>query len=234
MSWRGRVLSFAFPKREPVKPAEGDSPADTFSRVYQGSHWGRRLGKKFYSGPGSHDPLIIGPYVASVSAFLREFPEPPDVVDLGCGDFHIGSNLRRDCGRYTACDVVPDLVKYNAARFSDRRVNFQCVDMVDDPLPPGEVAFIRQVLQHLSNAQIMKIVPKLRQYPVLVVTEHLPAVAGFTPNLDHEFGSGIRVKRNSGVVLTAPPFKLEVAEERELCCVHAADGAIRTVAYRTR
>jgi len=232
MSWRGRVLSLAFPKKPPVRQTEGGSPAQTFSRVYEGGHWGRRFGRKFYSGPGSHDPRIIGPYIESVSAFLREFPKPPDVVDLGCGDFHIGSNLRRYCGQYTACDVVPDLVKYNAAKFSDLRVNFQCVDMVADALPSGQVAFIRQVLQHLSNAQIAKILPKLRQYRALVITEHLPAASGFSANLDHDFGSGIRIERNSGVVLTEPPFSLQVADERELCCVHGGEGVIRTVAYR--
>jgi SAM-dependent methyltransferase len=234
MSWRGRVLSFAFPRKGPVRQAEGGSPAETFARVYQGNHWGRRLGKKFYSGPGSHDPRIIGPYVDSVGAYLREFPQPQDVVDLGCGDFQVGSNLRRYCGRYTACDVVPDLIKYNAAKFSHLRVDFRCVDMVADPLPPGQVAFIRQVLQHLANAQIAQILPKLAQYSVVVVTEHLPARTPFVANLDHEFGSGIRVKRDSGVVLTRPPFAFPVMDERELCCVDSGDGRIKTVAYRIR
>lgn len=202
-----------------------------FSRVYRDNHWGRRWGRKFFSGPGSHDPQLIEPYTQSVQDFLREFPRPPDVVDLGCGDFHIGSQLRNQCGRYVACDVVPELIRHNAAAFARRQVEFVCLNIIDDPLPAGEVVFIRQVLQHLSNAQIGRVLPKLRQYRFLVITEHLPAAEAFTANLDHQFGSGIRVTHDSGVVLTAPPFNLEVASERELCRVQLGGGAIKTIAY---
>jgi hypothetical protein len=87
------------------------------------------------------------------------------------------------------------------------------------------------VLQHLSNAQITRVLSKLRQYCFLVVTEHLPADAAFVPNLDHPFGSGIRVSRGSGVVLTAPPFDLNAPSQRELCRVQHGGSVIKTIAY---
>jgi SAM-dependent methyltransferase len=235
MHWRTQVLQLAFPKRGVPGGAHAETaaegPAEVFSRVYRDKHWGRRWGRKFFSGPGSHGPKVIGPYTQSVQDFLREFPRPPDVVDLGCGDFHLGSQLRYCCGQYVACDVVPELIRHNAAVFARMKVEFACLNIIDDPLPPGEVVFLRQVLQHLSNAQIGKVVSKLGQYRFLVITEHLPAAATFIPNLDHLFGSGIRVTRNSGVVVTAPPFNLKISTERELCRVQHGAGVIKTVAY---
>lgn len=236
MQWAARVLSLAFPKRGRVASAGAQSasegPAEVFSRVYRNSHWGRSWGRKFFSGPGSHDPEVVDPYIRSVRDFLAEFPRPPDVVDLGCGDFHLGSQLRNLCGKYVACDVVPELVRHNARAFAQLQVEFACLDIVEDALPGGEVVFLRQVLQHLSNQQIAKVLAKLQQYRFLVLTEHLPADPGFEPNLDHDFGSGIRVTRNSGVVLTAPPFNLRIAMERQLCGVQYGGGLIKTLAYR--
>lgn len=95
-----------------------------------------------------------------MSSFLNALGKP-DVVDLGCGDFKVGSQLRPWCGRYTACDVVPDLIAFNRTAFTQLDVDFRVLDMVEDPLPAGDVVFVRQVLQHLSNAAISKAIAKI-------------------------------------------------------------------------
>jgi hypothetical protein len=233
MSWRARLSTLGFAK-EPSSGAlalAGESAADVFSRVYRNNHWGRRWGRKFFSGPGSHDQQVIEPYVRAVTDFLAQMPGRPKVVDLGCGDFQVGSRLRPVCGDYVACDVVPELIGHNRKAFARLQVEFVCLNIIEDALPEGEVAFLRQVLQHLSNAQIASVVPKLARYDFVVVTEHLPVSPEFQPNLDHQFGSGIRVTRNSGVVLTAPPFNLKVATARRLCSVPHGGGVIETVVY---
>jgi hypothetical protein len=81
---------------------------DTFSRIYEGGYWGqsKTLGEKYYSGDGSHQDEIIVPYVSAVRRFLQSLGEKPDAVDLGCGDFAIGSQIRPYCGKYIAVDVV--------------------------------------------------------------------------------------------------------------------------------
>ena len=61
-------------------------------QIYEQNLWGGRE-DQFYSGDGSHDRLIIEPYISKVSKFLRSFDEPVSVCDLGCGDFNIGSKL---------------------------------------------------------------------------------------------------------------------------------------------
>jgi SAM-dependent methyltransferase len=234
VSWPSRLLSFAFSKdrsAESSAAAPDASAAEIFSRVYRNNLWGRRRGQKFCSGPGSYDEAVVGPYVESVREFLAALPRPPHVVDLGCGDFQVGRRLRQACGGYVACDVVPELIRYNTNAFARQQVDFMCLNIIEDELPDGEVVFVRQVLQHLSNEQIARVLPKLTRYRFVIVTEHLPGDPTFVPNLDHGLGSGIRVTRNSGVVLTAPPFNFKVASERHLCSVRYGADVIKSVAY---
>jgi SAM-dependent methyltransferase len=234
VSWPSRLLSFSFSSGRSADgstASSNESAAEVFSRVYRDNRWGRRWGRKFFSGPGSHDEHIVGPYVRSLREFLGEFPQPPRVVDLGCGDFQVGSRLRPACGDYIACDVVPELIRHNSKAFARLQVEFRCLDIIEDDLPEGDIVLLRQVLQHLGNAQISRVLPKLARYRFVVVTEHLPADPAFQPNLDHPPGSGTRASRNSGVVLTAAPFDFQVATARRLCRVPWQNAIIESIAY---
>ena len=188
----------------------GRTSQDVFSEIYREKKWGGT--GAFCSGSGSAIDAITDPYVACIRGFLRaSAPERPRVVDLGCGDFAIGSRLVEDCSEYTGVDVVPDLVKHlqETVRGPAR---FVCLDMVQDDLPAGDVCLIRQVFQHLSNAQIQKVLSKLSQYRTVFITEHHPADnPAVTPNVDKVHGSGIRLFNNSGVYLDHPPFNVPAA-----------------------
>jgi hypothetical protein len=69
---------------------------------------------------------------------------------------------------------------------------------------------LRQVLQHLSNQEIERVLANCRRYRWLIVTEHLPAATDVVPNLDKPHGPDTRVYDRSGVFLEAPPFDLPV------------------------
>jgi len=213
---------------------ENMSPAEVFGEIYRRKMWGSADNSDYCSGQGSHYRSIVDPYIKSVREFLSEFPIAPNAVDLGCGDFNVGSQLRDCCGRFIATDVVNDLIERNARVFARLDVSFRCVDIISDDLPGGDVAFLRQVAQHLSNAQIAKIIPKLSQYRWIVVSEHLPSAEDFIANCDKLVGSGVRVSNGSGVVLTEPPFNLRALEVKPLCSVlvNHMSGIVRTIAYR--
>lgn len=205
-----------------------------FSKIYEDCAWGRSgdPSQPFFSGSGSHDDVIITTYVDAVCSFLATFARKLDVVDLGCGDFFVGARLRPSCGAYTACDIVPKLIAFNRTKFADLDVVFRTVDLIADALPVGDVVFIRQVFQHLSNSQIAQAIPKIRAaYRFLVLTEHLPGTPNFVPNLDKQPGIGVRTGAGSGVVLTRPPFDLAPLDERVLCEVEEFGGVIRTTLY---
>ncbi|ETS78851.1 hypothetical protein PFICI_08704 [Pestalotiopsis fici W106-1] len=175
---------------------------------------------------------IVDPYVLNVRSFIKDtFSKAPDAVDLGCGDFNVGRRIRSAADHYVACDVVPAMIEYNRVAYAVEDVDFRVLDIVTAELPPGDVVFIRQVLQHLSNKQISDFLPKLGQYQWAIITEHIPFDDPFTPNHDILTGN-VRVMFNSGVELTEPPFNLVYYDKKVLCELRAKDGRIRTVAYQ--
>lgn len=208
------------------------TPAEVFSTVYRDKLWSGGDSIDFSSGTGSHDEKIVGPYVESARALLSDLRDQPHVVDLGCGDFTVGARLRAAAGPYIACDVVPALIERNRRVFAPLDVDFRCLDIVADPLPTGDVVFLRQVLQHLSNAQVGAVLKKLSAYQWVVITEHLPKRQDFRPNVDKPVGPGTRLRSASGIVITRAPFHFAVDRERTLCTIEDDAGLIQTVAYR--
>lgn len=211
---------------------------ETFKTVYEMQIWGKSddPSELFCSGEGSHNPEVVSVYCNAVINLLNSFDRKLDIVDLGCGDFNIGSRIRPSCNNYIACDVVEQLIERNKQKFNDIGVDFRVLDITNDKLPFGDIVFIRQVLQHLSNKQIFKVVQKLQgKYEYLVLTEHLPIAEHFTPNLDKPAGPNIRLglsENGSGIVLTKRPFNLKVKDEKILCEVSSDGGIIRTILYR--
>ena len=195
---------------------------DAMAQIYEMNLWGGGEAD-FYSGSGSHFPEFVDPYVKVVQSFFRSFEEPLVVCDLGCGDFNVGEKLVPDTKKYIGVDIVPALIERNKKMFQHPKVEFHCLDIAMDPLPSGDCAILRNVLQHLSNAEIQQVIPKLSEYMYVIVTEHIPE-DDFTPNKDIISGQGIRLKKGSGVDLLAPPFGLEAKEKKSLLSVPAKDG----------
>jgi hypothetical protein len=197
----------------------GRPTSEIFSEIYRRQLWGRPVSnRQFSSGHGSFMDIHVAPYVEAIGRFVDGLSWTPSVVDLGCGDFNVGSQIRKHFGEYIACDIAREVLQDNKIRFSDLGVEFRQIDMIKDELPEAEVCIIRQVLQHLSNADIARIVQKLGDFRILIVSENLPRTE-FTPNIDQPTGVSSRVARGipSGVVLTEPPFSLRVKSSQVLC-----------------
>lgn len=228
------MISFRFRNRIRLYSL-GLTTQEVFTKIYKEKRWGQSGDPTadYYSGIGSHDPIIVEKYVHAVGQFLSFFEKKLDVVDIGCGDFFIGSKVRPFCGSYIACDIVEPLIAFNKAKYNSLNVDFRVLDLTRDSLPCGDILFLRQILQHLSNKQIQKALPEISsKFKYLVLTEHLPASDSFSHNLDIPTGPRFRLPINSGVVLTSPPFDLKVAEERVLCQQEEQGGIIKTTLYR--
>lgn len=208
--------------------ARARNRGEIFGSIYEKRMWGGSA--DFYSGHGSHDPVLTGPYLEAVTEYLRSLGRKPDVCDFGCGDFAIGAQLRPLCERYTAADVVPALIERNRRAFADRNVEFKVIDIVSDDLPDADVVFIREVLQHLSNDEIAQVLPKLKKYPMVIISEDLP-VGDFTPNHDKPAGFDVRRSYNSGVDITAPPFNFPVKSAQVIARSQRADQIMQTTLY---
>ncbi|WP_209401936.1 class I SAM-dependent methyltransferase [Pseudozobellia sp. WGM2] len=196
-------------------------------QVYKKNLWGGKP-DTYYSGEGSHRPELVQPYIDAVTTFLNSFQERISVCDLGCGDFNVGKDLVTHAQSYVAMDIVPELIAYNQEKFKADNLEFQCLDIAADELPIADCVLLRQVLQHLSNAEVQLVVDKLPNYKYLILTEHLP-VGDFLPNKDIISGQGIRLKKQSGLDLLAPPFNLRIKEKKELLSVDLEKGKGRIV-----
>lgn len=186
-----------------------------FSKIYANNVWGTLddPDEKFCSGTGSHNDAIIVPYMNTLIQLLRN-NNLRNIVDLGCGDFWIMRHVLEVLSKngynffYTGIDVVENLTDYNNKRFGRDNVKFVCADAAvdEEPLPDGDILIVRQVFQHLSNADIKKILDKASKFKFLFVTEHICDAPDAVHNIDTPADAIVRLRYNSGIYLEHAPF----------------------------
>lgn len=201
-------------------------------QVYEKQLWGGQA-SEFYSGDGSHHPKLVDPYIELVSSFLTSFDTPLVLCDLGCGDFNVGRHLVKHTQKYIAVDIADNLINRNKERFKEKGLEFHQLDIATEKLPKADCALVRQVLQHLSNAEVQRVVEKLINFKYVILTEHIPE-GDFTPNKDIISGQGIRLKKQSGLDLLAAPFYMKIKDTTTLLSLPDKEnnGVIVTRLYR--
>ena len=172
------------------KTKQSWSTKAAMEQVYNMKLWGGNQ-SGFYSGEGSHLPELVNPYVDAVATFLSSFENLLVVCDLGCGDFNVGQELIAYSKKYNAVVIVPELIDYNKNMFNFENLEFHCLDISFDELPLGDCAIIKQVLQYLSNTEIVKILRKLTDFKYVILTEHVPEDP-FTTNVIAKRGIACR------------------------------------------
>lgn len=190
---------------EQIRRAEARlSLEEVFTTIYKTNVWGGIPGE-FYSGLGSED-AFTGKYVHEVNRFIAEHGVRT-ILDVGCGDFRVGSKITRPGIHYLGIDIVRPLIERNARLFGSDFVRFEHKNAVEDELPDADLCLIREVLQHLSNDQIVRILGKLGAFRHVLISDVRPAVVK-APNVDKTAGSAIRAFVGSCVALDASPFSL--------------------------
>ena len=213
----------------------GRTPEQVFSRIYAQGLWGKG-GDSFHSGSGSTESHALE-YVRMIETYIAGH-SIGSVVDLGCGDFAVGRKIAALGVDYTGVDVVPALIQHHTQHHASAKVRFMHLDIIADPLPRADLCLIRQVLQHLSNDQIARILPKLSQYEHVLVTEHYPGRgAHVVPNKDKPQGHDTRIEDDSAVFLEAAPFSVKIAGvllEHETTPLKRSGEILRTLRVATR
>jgi hypothetical protein len=186
------------------------SPEEIFTEIYKKSLWGKSPdGKQYCSGSGTTDPNVRK-YIDTLQVFIRD-AGIKSLFEIGCGDFTImESVLDQSTVQYTGSDIVKDVINYLTATYGNKRRTFMHMDAIDSQnYPDADLCIIRQVLQHLSNAQIAEIIRKTKKYKYVIVTEHVP-LNPVRKNDDKSTSGYIRLQNHdtSGVYLDAPPFSL--------------------------
>jgi SAM-dependent methyltransferase len=213
--------------------AQGQSREEIFRDIYRNNRWGGDSGT-YSSGTGSR-PDVNASYIALVSSLICS-ERVRRVVDLGCGDFEVGRRLLSPEVKYIGCDIVPELVAHNAARFATKCIEFRTLDAVTDPLPEGDLCIIRQVFQHLSNSDIAKVLRKCRQYRLLLVTDEQVINDKSDCNAEILAYHGTRRVFGQGLKLERAPFfePIEILLEHPSSsdCVGTGGTYLRTVLIR--
>jgi Glycosyltransferase sugar-binding region containing DXD motif len=179
---------------------------------------------KFFSGIGPRSDSADS-YAKTMSDLIRqhamEFGYPPTVIDLSCGDFQAGSDLLSHLHdvdiTYVGCDIVPELIAYNNQNFGTDRISFTFLDILNDPLPAGDILLVRQVIQHLSKAEIAVVLKGICRYKAVYVTDGYPMLRKEPTNSHKAAGAEVRFDGKTeevrGVDLSRPPFNAEVVEQ---------------------
>jgi SAM-dependent methyltransferase len=180
-----------------------------FSEIYKNNQWGGTAGS-FYSGEGTHNPGTFM-YIQQIADFINSH-QVKTVLDIGCGDFRIMSDILEKVDvDYIGCDVVPELIEHHQGKYANEKTKFIQLNAITDELPDADLVTIRQVLQHLSNEQITKILNKLSKFRYVIISEHILLGDFVIPNLDKIPGPHIRTRVFSSVIIDAPPFNVKHA-----------------------
>jgi SAM-dependent methyltransferase len=186
------------------------SVAETFQNIYRTKAWGGRE-QLFCSGGGSRG-VVADKYCESVIGFIKE-NQIQHVVDLGCGDFMVGKKLVDATGiRYTGIDIVPELIAHLKSTVENPRVGFDCLDIMNDTLPKADLYLVRQVLQHLSNQEISKVLDNLGNRSKILISEDVP-IQPKSFNRNKEHGPDVRSYYGSGIYIDKPPFSIPIETE---------------------
>lgn len=186
------------------------SVEQVFTEIYQKNYWGKTDGAKYFSGTGTHD-LNTSKYIDTLKVFIQK-NNIESVFEIGCGDFSIMKQVLEETKvNYTGTDVVADLILHLQKNYRNNQWNFLHLDAIKKKeFPDADLCIIRQVLQHLTNVQIIQILEKTKKFKYVIITEHVP-VHPKVLNGDKSLGGYIRLQnaKASGVFLDAPPFNLD-------------------------
>lgn len=197
--------------------ARGRPLAEVFGEIYANNVWAQPAnGARYSSGPGS-EPAATAAYEDFVLGYLDAHPGISRIVDIGCGDFQVARRILARAPRaltYTGCDIAVNVVEHNRETYGGPNIHFVELDVTRHPVPRGEIVTIREVFQHLSNADILAAIDNLRRsgFKRAIVTECQPA-GPCVPNRDIVSGYRTRDGLQSGVFLEQPPFGLTIIED---------------------
>ena len=140
-----------------------------FTDIYRQDHW--RGG----SGEGS-TAEATAPYRHILERLLVS-PEIRSVVDVGCGDWQLGSLVDWHGKKYTGLDVVDEVVAANRKNWESERIRFVTGDVRLGEVPSGDLLLVKDVLQHWPTDDVARFLDQvLPRYPFALITNDVASV----------------------------------------------------------
>ena len=151
---------------------------EVFTDIYARKAWGDGSG-------GGSAPDTARPYCELVSCAVigaTSSGSALTVLDIGCGDGVVSKGINWLNATYIGVDAA------------------QGFDALTDPLPAADLVLCKEVMQHLSNAQVQLLLDRTAHYPVRLFTNSTYAMPERPVNCDIETGDFRPVD------LSLPPF----------------------------
>ena len=153
------------------------------------------------SGPGSSPE-----YTKLWRPFLEDFigkNRISSVLDFGCGDWQSSRLIDWKTTAYHGVDVVPALVDRLRAAYARPGVTFSVVDPENPQLPGADLLIVKDVLQHLPNASVLKLLEKFRAFPWALLVNDWSGGA--------DVNKDIQMAGYRKLDFSKPPFNLSVS-----------------------
>jgi SAM-dependent methyltransferase len=134
-----------------------------FENIYNKKVWGGG------SGVGS-SLQSARPYVHLLQSFLNN-NAIESVVDIGCGDWQFSQFIKWGNRTYLGIDVVASVIEANRRRFGRPNISFAHADPLDDNFSAsGDLLLIKDVMQHLSNVNVQKLLRLTSRFKFCLLT----------------------------------------------------------------
>lgn len=175
---------------------------EIFSQIYLEGRWGKDAQGEGTSGKGSH---ISNAKVYVV--FLQDFLQKrgiKSVIDVGCGDWGLSQYIDWQGISYIGTDVVVHIIEKNKKQFATPSIQFICGDALREDLPAADLFICKDMMQHLTHQQILKLCEQLPKYTYCLLTNDVDPLNLSSFNDDLPEAGGERT-----LDLTWPPFSLE-------------------------
>ena len=171
------------------------SNKEVFSKIYKEGLW------QGGSGDGSKIENVRE-YVDVLQKYIDK-PEIKTVIDLGCGDWQFSKFLDLSSVLYLGVDVVDSVIDSNIDLYSASNIDFISRDIITYELPQVDLIICKDVLQHLSNRDVISVLIKIiKSSKFALITNDFNSES--TSNIDIENGDYRYLD------LTLSPFFLDV------------------------
>jgi len=198
-----------------------DLHQETFSTIYESKLWGTNSAGEGFSGGGS-TPENARPYIEFLQSFLKTH-RIRTVVDAGCGDWEFSQYIDWTDIEYIGYDVVPFVIEKNQQKFSAPNIHFIHENFLTSALPEADLLLCKEVLQHLSNEDILNFIPQLSQFKYCLITNDVYPGVLTSDNPDIVPGSCRKID------LRMRPFRLPMKNVLH----YVAEGVVHQVALYT-
>ena len=130
---------------------------DVFTHIYESAHWGNNKNNNYSgsSGGGSEIDYNV-PFINTLKKILH-VGKIRHIVDLGCGDFKIGTLVYDDIDvLYTGYDSYKKVIEHHKTQYQEPKYTFKHLDFYTnkESIVEGDMCILKDVLQHWTTEQI--------------------------------------------------------------------------------